>query len=316
MSGEAIDGTKYAELLKMEVRAQMESLGADGLDAHLAVVRVGEDYRAKSYEQRLRRAGGQLGLQVSSFVLDERCTQAELLDRIRALNHDPEVSAILLLRPLPPQLTEVEAFRALSPLKDVEAVHPENAGLLALGCPRYLPSTPAAAFYILDHWLDDHGLDRAQFYRSSLIVVVGRSNNVGKPAVSMAFERQAAVESIDEWASVNGRLGWFTRRADVLIVAAGQPGLIRTEHVRSGAIVLDVGINPVTHPVTGEVRLVGDVVYDAVATRAGAITPVPGGVGPVTDIWLMKNCALAARNLARDQAVPDLIDASTTKFSV
>jgi methylenetetrahydrofolate dehydrogenase (NADP+)/methenyltetrahydrofolate cyclohydrolase len=193
-------------------------------------------------------------------------------------------------------------FRTLSPVKDIESVHPENAGLLALGTPRYVPSTAASAFHVLDAWLDQVGEDRREFYHRSLIVVVGRSNNVGKPAVSLAYERQAAVESVDEWASRAQRLGWHTRRADVLIVAAGVPGLIRAEHIREGAIVLDVGINLATDPETGGVRIVGDVDFDTVAPRARAITPVPGGIGPVTDVWLLRNAVLAARNAAEHGA--------------
>jgi methylenetetrahydrofolate dehydrogenase (NADP+)/methenyltetrahydrofolate cyclohydrolase len=122
--------------------------------------------------------------------------------------------------------------------------------------------------------------------------VVGRSNNVGKPAVALAYDRQAAVTSVDEWVNVGNRLGYHTRRADVLVVAAGQPGLIRSEHIREGAVVLDVGINPVLRD--GMTTLVGDVDYDSLLSRARAITPVPGGIGPVTDVWLMRNVVLAA----------------------
>jgi methylenetetrahydrofolate dehydrogenase (NADP+)/methenyltetrahydrofolate cyclohydrolase len=201
------------------------------------------------------------------------------------------------LRPLPPHLDEAEVFRALSPVKDIEAVHPENAGLLALGTPRYVPSTAAAVFHVLDAWLDATEQEPAAFYHDALLVVVGRSNNVGKPLVSMAYARQAAVESIDEWASRSGRLGWHTRRADVLVVAAGSPGLIRAEHIREGAVVLDVGINPVRDAGTQAMHLVGDVDFRSVAPRTRAITPVPGGIGPVTDVWLLRNTAAAAVNI-------------------
>ena len=178
-------------------------------------------------------------------------------------------------------------------------MHPENAVLLALGQPRYVPSTPAAVFHVLDTWLADAGEDPAAFYHRSLITVVGRSNNVGKRAVSMAYDRQAAVESVDEWASRSGRLGLHTRRADILVVAAGVPGLIRAEHVREGAVVLDVGISQVADPMTGAGRLAGDVDFDAVAPRVRAITPVPGGIGPVTDVWVIRNTVASARNAAR-----------------
>jgi len=176
-------------------------------------------------------------------------------------------------------------------------VHPENAGLLALGTPRFVPSTPAAVFHVLDGWLADQGHDPVDFYRNATVAVVGRSSNVGRPAVALAFQRQAVVVSCDEWASRTGRLAEQTRRCDVLIVAAGVPGLIGAEHVAPGAIVLDVGINPVTGD-DGRIRLVGDVALDDVAGIARAVTPVPGGIGPVTDVWLMRNTAIAAAGSA------------------
>jgi methylenetetrahydrofolate dehydrogenase (NADP+)/methenyltetrahydrofolate cyclohydrolase len=182
-------------------------------------------------------------------------------------------------------------------------VHPENAGLLALGTPRFVPSTPAAVFHLLDTYLDTVGEDRAQFYRRSTMVVVGRSNNVGKPAVSLGYARQAVVLSCDEWASATGRLSEVTRQADVLIVAAGRAGLIRREHVAKGAIVLDVGINPRIDKGTQETHMVGDVEFEEVAPVVRALTPVPGGVGPVTDIWLIKNTALAASMSTGNAAV-------------
>ncbi|WP_285660056.1 bifunctional 5,10-methylene-tetrahydrofolate dehydrogenase/5,10-methylene-tetrahydrofolate cyclohydrolase, partial [Actinomycetospora sp. NBRC 106375] len=202
---------------------------------------------------------------------------------------------ILLLRPFPADIPEPVLFSVLDPHKDIEAVHPENAGLLALGTPRFVPSTPASAFHILDGWLDATGQDRRRFYRSATIVVVGRSNNVGKPALALGHARDAVVISCDEWASHSGHLAEFTRRADVLIVAAGVPDLISAEHVADGAVIIDVGINPVPDPETGRIRLVGDVDLPAVLHQVRAATPVPGGVGPVTDVWLMKNSVTAAR---------------------
>ena len=149
---------------------------------------------------------------------------------------------------------------------------------------------------------DAAGEDRTAFYHRSLIVVVGRSNNVGKPAVSLGLARQATVASVDRWADLATGIGRHTRRADVLVVAAGKAGLIRAEHVSENAIVLDVGINPQAGP-DGAVRLVGDVDHATVAPRVRALTPVPGGVGPVTDVWLLHNTARAAAMLA-GRAVP------------
>jgi methylenetetrahydrofolate dehydrogenase (NADP+)/methenyltetrahydrofolate cyclohydrolase len=301
VSAQIIDGRECARLLKQTVALDVKQLREDGLDCGLATVVVGDSYSAAAYERRLRRVSADLDVQYWRRSLPQDASRQQIIEVVTELNADPAVTGILVLRPLPSHVREADVFRALSPLKDIEAVHPENAGLLALGTPRYVPSTAASVFHLLDTWLDSAGLDRADFYHRSLIVVVGRSNNVGKPAVSLAYDRQAAVESVDEWASLTVGLGRHTRRADVLVVAAGQIGLIKAEHIDEGAIVIDVGINPFTDPDTGNVRMVGDVDFSTVAPRARAITPVPGGVGPVTDVWLLRNTVAAARHLHADR---------------
>lgn len=298
MTAEVIDGRAIARDLKDEVAREAKQLRADGLSCGLAVVLVGETYSAVAYERRLSRLARELDVPYRRCGLPAECSQAELVATVRALNADETVSGILVLRPLTDRIHEPAVFASLSVLKDVEAVHPENAGLLALGTPRYVPSTAASVFHILDTWLRAQGHDLPSFYRRSSVVVVGRSSNVGKPAVSLAYARQAVVISVDEWASRLGRLAELTRQADVLVVAAGVPGLIGAEHVKDGAIVLDVGINRREDPASGETHMVGDVETVAVAARAGAITPVPGGIGPVTDVWLLHNTLTAARNLA------------------
>ncbi|GAA1507450.1 bifunctional 5,10-methylenetetrahydrofolate dehydrogenase/5,10-methenyltetrahydrofolate cyclohydrolase [Nocardioides humi] len=301
MTAAVIDGRKASTELARVVRAELDELVADGGQCGLATVRVGDDFGSAMYERRLERVGCGLGVPVRQVRLPDTATEADLLDVVRALNGDGDVTGILLLRPLPARISEARVFGALDPGKDVEAVHPENAGLLALGTPRFVPSTAASVFYLLDDWLDQTGEDRAEFYRRALITVVGRSNNVGKPAVALASARQAAVQSVDEWASRSGMLGWYTRRSDVVIVAAGRPGLIRAEHVSADAIVIDVGINPSTDE-DGTVRVVGDVAYDSVLDRARALTPVPGGVGPITDLWLLRNTVAAGRRRRRGVA--------------
>jgi methylenetetrahydrofolate dehydrogenase (NADP+)/methenyltetrahydrofolate cyclohydrolase len=300
MTAEIIDGRRIAQQLRAEVAGEVERLRGEGVDCGLATLMVGDNDRALVYERRLARLSGRLGVPYRNVSLPATARGREVLEVVAQLDRDLAVSGVLVLRPLPPHVPEVEVFRALAPVKDIEAVHPENAGLLALGTPRYLPSTAASAYYVLDRWLDSVGEDRQAFYHRSLIVVVGRSNNVGKPAVSLAYAREAAVESVDEWASRTSRLGWHTRRADVLIVAAGVPGLIRSEHIREGAVVLDVGINFRRDTASGVVQIVGDVALDDVAPRARAITPVPGGIGPVTDVWLLGNTVAAARLAASE----------------
>lgn len=297
MTAEVIDGRKIAIELRELIAEELRSAVASGARIGLATVLVGDDPAATAYLRRIDRTAMALGVARRRAALPATAQQADVIGALTALNRDPALSGVLVLRPLPPQIDEAAVFSALDPVKDVEAVHPQNAGLLALGTPRYVPSTAAAVFHVLDRWLDQTGIERSSFYHRARLVVVGRSNNVGKPAVSLAFARQAAVTSVDEWASVENRLGAHTRRADVLIVAAGVPGLIRAEHVRAGAIVVDVGINLVA-AADGRRRITGDVAFEEVAARARAITPVPGGIGPVTDLWLVRNTILAARNVA------------------
>jgi methylenetetrahydrofolate dehydrogenase (NADP+) / methenyltetrahydrofolate cyclohydrolase len=295
VTAQIIDGRAVARRLKAGVTGAVEGLRADGLPVGLATVMVGDDFGAGAYERRLRRLADELGIPYRSRTLPVTCTQEDLVAHVSALDETPEVTGILVLRPLPAHIDEAAVFRAIAPGKDIEAVHPDNAGLLALGAPRFVPSTAASVFHLLDTWLDTVGEDRADFYHRSLIVVVGRSNNVGKPCVSLGYARQAAVKSVDEWAGRTATgLGRHTRQADVLVVAAGKAGLIQAEHVREGAVVIDVGINALTGP-DGAVRMVGDVDFAGVAPRARAITPVPGGVGPVTDVWLLHNTVLASR---------------------
>lgn len=295
VTAEIIDGRKIASALRETVAAEIGALPGGRMRRGLATISAGGNVSAAAYQRRLEQIAGQLGVPYRHHELPATCSPDEVLAVVRRLNADPEIAGILVLRPLPGHLREADVFAALAPVKDIEAVHPENAGLLALGTPRYVPSTAASAFHVLDTWLDQSGADRAAFYQRSRIVVVGRSNNVGKPAVSLAYDRGSAVTSIDEWSSRDNRLGSHTRRADVLIVAAGVPGLIRAEHVRAGAVVLDIGINPHTDSATGRVGFVGDVAFAEVLSRVRAITPVPGGIGPVTDVWLIHNTVLAAR---------------------
>lgn len=294
---EMIDGRAIAHALKDELEREVRLLEEDGTPIGLAVVMVGDAYSQGAYERRLGRLAAELGVSYHRHVLPEFSSQDELVSLLRDLNDDPSVSGVLVLRPLPPHINEPAVFESLSVLKDVEAVHPENAGLLALGTPRYVPSTAASTFHILDTWLTEQGHDLEDFYRRSTVVVVGRSANVGRPAVSLAYARQTVVMSVDEWASREGRLAELTRQADVLIVAAGVPGLIGADHLKPGAIVLDVGINSREDPVTGKVSMVGDVDMASAGTVARALTPVPGGIGPVTDVWLLRNTVAAARRI-------------------
>ena len=299
MSAAVIDGNRLAEELRSEVEEAVRELAGQGVRPGLATVLAGDDYAAAAYERRVRRLAEEIGCRYASESLGPYVEEAEALAVVGKLNADPRVSGILILRPLPEQVSEADVYRTLHPLKDVEAVHPENAGLLALGQPRFTPSTPASLFYLLDRYVEESGRDPATFYNGLDLVLVGRSNNVGKPALWLGLARGATVVSCHHFTSEAGRLAEHTRAADILVVAAGVPGLVRGEMVKEGVIAVDVGINPVADEDAGKVRLVGDLEFETVAAKAEAITPVPGGVGPITDVWLLKNTVEAARQLAR-----------------
>jgi methylenetetrahydrofolate dehydrogenase (NADP+)/methenyltetrahydrofolate cyclohydrolase len=299
VTARVIDGNRLAGTLRAEVEANMSELAAGGVKPGLATVLVGEDYASAAYERRVRRLAEELGCRYVSETLSRDVEEADALALVGKLNADPRVSGILILRPLPPQVPEADVFRMLDPFKDVEAVHPENAGLLALGQPRFTPSTPASVFYLLDRYVEERGRDPATFYNGLDLVLVGRSNNVGKPALWLGLARGATVVSCHHFTSLAGRLEEHTTRADILVVAAGVPSLVTGDMVKEGVIAVDVGINPVEDPETGKVHLVGDLDFESVAARAEAVSPVPGGVGPITDVWLLRNTVEAARLQAR-----------------
>lgn len=290
-----IDGNAFAAELKFRLAEEVRLLSTTSVRPGLATVIAGDDYAAQAYEQRVRHLAHDLGCSYVCEKLGSDVEQADALAVVGKLNADPRISGILILRPLVPGVSEAEIYRALDPLKDIEAVHPLNAGLLALGRPRYILSTPASCFYLLDRYLRDSGRDPQSFYPGITLVLVGRSNNVGKPALWLGLARNATVISCDRYTFDAGRLPEHTRRADVLVVAAGAPSLIGSADVSEGVIAIDVGINPVVDPSSGVCSFVGDLDFEGVATKAEAISPVPGGVGPITDIWLLHNTVSAAR---------------------
>ena len=299
MTAHRIDGDALAAELRAKVEADATELEASGVVPGLATVLVGDEYAAEAYERRVRRLAEELGCRYTHERLPADAEEAEALAVVGKLNADPRVSGILILRPLPPQVNEGHVYRTLDPLKDIEAVHPDNAGLLALGQPRFVPSTPSSVFWMLDRYVEESGRDPKTFYNGLDLVLVGRSNNVGKPALWLGLARGATVISAHHHTAAAGRLERHTREADILVVAAGVPHLITGDMVKPGAIVIDVGINPLRDPETGKVRMVGDVDTESVAVVAEAVSPVPGGVGPITDVTLLANTVLAARLQAR-----------------
>ncbi len=289
-----IDGNALAEQLRQGIEDELKVLRMSGVKPGLATVLVGEDYAAHAYERHVRRLSEALEYRYASEQLRADVELAEVLATIGKLNADPRISGILILHPLPPQISEFEVNSAVDPLKDIEAVHPQNTGLLAQGRPRFLPSTPASCFYLLDSYAKSNGRELKEFYTGRTLVVVGRSNSVGKPAQMLGLQRDATVITCHSRTAAAGRLGDFTRQADILIVAAGHRALVDGDMVREGVVAVDVGIHAVKDPKTGKTKMAGDLDFDSVAAKAEAITPVPGGVGPITDVWLVGNALMAA----------------------
>jgi methylenetetrahydrofolate dehydrogenase (NADP+)/methenyltetrahydrofolate cyclohydrolase len=292
-----IDGRKLADGLRSRIAQEVADARQAGIFPGLATVLVGDDYAALTYERRLGRLADAVGCSFVTERLPADVDAADALATVGKLNADPRISGILIMRPLPPHIPEVDLYSILDPAKDIEAVHALNAGLLAQGSPHFVPSTPAACFYLLDWYCRSVGGEPSTFYDGKTVVIVGRSNNVGKLALWLALDRNATVVSCDKHTDDAGLLTHFTRQADILVVAAGVPNLVGADMVKEGVIAVDVGINPVTNPSTRRTHLVGDIDTVEVAKRAEAVTPVPGGVGPLTDVWLVHNAVRAATAL-------------------
>ncbi len=304
-----IDGNVAAEAIRTELRAGVAALNARGLIPGIATLLVGDDAGARFYRRQVERTAGEIGLAYRDITLPAGSSLQDVLVHIQALNRDPAVHGILPLRPLPAGLPEGPVLEAMDPSKDVDGLHPANAGRLALGQPTLYPATPWACFELLDRYFAGCGLDPKAAFEGKDLVIVGRSNIVGKPAYFLALQRNATVTTVHSFTWRAGALPSHTRRADILIVAMGKPEFIRADMVKPGAIVVDVGINVV--PVLDAAgkpalddrgrprrRIVGDVAFDEVNAVAGAITPVPGGVGSVTSVLLMRNAIRAASRTA------------------
>nr|WP_221269549.1 tetrahydrofolate dehydrogenase/cyclohydrolase catalytic domain-containing protein [Deinococcus budaensis] len=272
-------GPPAADALLSDVAARAARLPRP---PHLAMVRLGDDPASVSYVRGKDRRAREVGLGSAVYALPETTPQAELLALIARLNADDAVSGILVQLPLPAHVSEQAVLHAIDPRKDVDGFHPLNVGELWAGRPTLIPCTPAGILYLLDLY----GLPVA----GQRAVVVGRSPIVGRPTAALLLARDATVTLAH---SRTRDLGAVTREADLLVVAVGQPHLITPEMVRPGATVIDVGINRVPGGPGGKAHLTGDVHPD-VAGVAGAITPVPGGVGPLTIAALLANTVTAA----------------------
>ena len=272
--GQIIDGKAIAAKVRAEVKAEVERRRAQGHRAPgLATVLVGDDAASHVYVRNKRKQSAEVGIESFHVDLPADTQEARLLDIVDDLNRDNRVDGILVQLPLPAHIDESKVLRALDPDKDVDGFHPESVARLVLGLPGFVPCTPVGCMRLLD----EMGVE----LEGAHAVVVGRSNIVGKPMVQLLLQRNATVTIAH---SRTRDLAAITRQADVLVVAVGRLHLIGREHVREGAVVVDVGMNK-----KPDGKLAGDVDFDAVRDRCRAITPVPGGVGPMTIAMLLQN---------------------------
>jgi len=271
-----IDGKAVSQKVKDEVRAEIER---DGLKVGLAVVIVGNDPASRVYVNNKKKACEVCGIKSYEYALPEETTEKELIDLINTLNNDPEVNGILVQLPLPKHIREKKIIKKISPKKDVDAFHAENVGRIMIGNYAFLPCTPAGVIELIH----STGTD----IEGKECVVIGRSNIVGKPMAMMMLNENATVTVCH---SRTQNLAEVCRRADILISSVGKPDFVTADMVKDGAIVIDVGINR-----NAENKLCGDVKFDEVEPKASYITPVPGGVGPMTIAMLMKNTLMAKR---------------------
>jgi methylenetetrahydrofolate dehydrogenase (NADP+) / methenyltetrahydrofolate cyclohydrolase len=279
-----IDGKQIAAKVRGEVAQAVKELEAKGLKPGLTVVRVGDDPASAIYVRGKRKDSEEVGFRSEEHHLAATTTQAELMALVAKLNADPRVHGILVQLPLPKQLDERQVIDAIAPHKDADGFHPFNVGSLSIGIPGTpRPCTPAGVMRMLDEAKVDPKGKRA--------IVVGRSNIVGKPMAAMLLERHATVTIAH---SRTQDLAGEVARADIVVAAIGKAELVKGAWIKQGAVVIDVGMNRLE-----DGRLVGDVEYAEAAKRASAITPVPGGVGPMTRAMLLVNTIDLARRAAR-----------------
>ena len=289
MTATIIDGKLMAEQIRAEIADGVARLKETaGVTPGLAAVLVGDDPASAVYVRNKRRACDEAGMFSDTLQLPAETSQDELIDVVRRLNDDSRFHGILVQLPLPPHIEERDVILAIDPDKDVDGMHPVSGGRLLAGAPRFLPATPAGVQQMLVRSGNDPG--------GKHVVVVGRSNIVGKPLALLLMQKApGANATVTVCHTGTPNTADLTRQADVVVAAIGRPRALTADMVRDGAVVIDVGINRVDDPTrkTGY-RLVGDVDYDAVAEKASAITPVPGGVGPMTIAMLLANTLRAA----------------------
>ena len=285
-----IDGKKIAAEIKNELISEVQALKVKNITPKLALLIVGSDPASQIYVKSKEKLCNEIGM--ASLVLhkEEAITENEILKIIRAWNDAPDIHGILVQLPLPKHINENKILLNINPSKDVDGFHPENIGRLVTGLPTYIPCTPLGIYELLKRYEID--------LKGKHCVVVGRSNIVGKPIANLLVQKVPnanAIVTICHTAAHS--MSHYTKQADIIIAAVGVPELIRGDDVKDGVVVIDVGINRISAPETEKgYKIVGDVAYNEVLQKASAITPVPGGVGPMTIAMLLTNTIRAAKN--------------------
>jgi len=292
MSATIISGVAAAKAIRDEIAIEVADLKAQhGLVPGLVTILVGEDPASQSYVAAKNKTAHALGIHSEQITLSAATSEAELLRIVDDCNRNPAVHGILVQLPLPRHIDEGKVLFAIDPAKDVDGFHPVNAGKMMLGERCFLPCTPHGILELLQR----AGVETS----GAEVVVVGRSNIVGKPIANLMLQKRPGGNATVTVCHTRTRdMALHTRRADILIVAAGVARMIKADQIKEGVVIIDVGVNRIGQAPNGKAILAGDVDFDDVVDKAGAITPVPGGVGPMTITMLMKNTLQAAKQIA------------------
>src|ERR671915_2184660 len=278
MAARILDGKSLAASIRAELKARVAALVQRGVKPGLAVVLAGDDAASRVYVRNKTLAAGEIGVHSEQHVFEQNVTESALLQKVDSLNRDAAVHSILVQLPLPKHIDSARVLEAIAPAKDVDGFHEVNLGALMAGRPGVVPCTPAGVMRLIEH----AGVALA----GRNAVVIGRSNIVGKPVALLLLQKDASVTICH---SKSRNLSEISKQADILVAAVGRAKLVSAEMVKPGACVIDVGVNRLP-----DGKLAGDVDYEAVKEIAGWITPVPGGVGPMTIAMLLENCLRAA----------------------
>lgn len=289
MGAKIIDGKAVAERIRKEIKSEVEELKNKGITPGLVTILVGENPASVSYVTAKQKTAHELGFYSVQENLPENVSEEELLKLIDKYNKDPQIHGILVQLPLPKHINEKKILYAIDPKKDVDGFHPVNVGKMVIGEPCFIPCTPYGILMLL--------AETGVSVEGSDVVVVGRSNIVGKPIAILLMQKRKPVGNATVTICHTGtkNMAEHTKRADILVVAAGVPKFITADMVKEGVVVIDVGVNRIGTTPEGKAKLCGDVDFDSVKEKASYITPVPGGVGPMTITMLMKNTLESAK---------------------